>query len=148
MDHKPPIIDKTLVSRLVAAQFPQWKDLSIQPVILSGWDNRTFHLGEKMLVRMPSAARYADQVEKEHQWLPRLAPFLPLLIPKPLAKGLPGEGYPWTWSIYQWLEGESTASAPIADPCDFARNLAEFLIALQNIPSTGGPPPGSHSFFR
>ncbi|WP_367363654.1 hypothetical protein [Wolbachia endosymbiont (group B) of Scrobipalpa ocellatella] len=38
-----------------------------------------------MLVRMPSAAKYAMQVEKEQKWLPRLAPLLPLSIPKPLA---------------------------------------------------------------
>nr|WP_114517330.1 phage major tail tube protein [Wolbachia endosymbiont of Cylisticus convexus] len=34
---------------------------------------------------MPSAAKYAMQVEKEQKWLPRLAPLLPLSIPEPLA---------------------------------------------------------------
>ena len=29
----------------------------------------------------------------------------PLAIPIPLAKGEPGEGYPWDWSIYRWLPG-------------------------------------------
>uniref|UniRef100_UPI0033412BB1 phosphotransferase n=1 Tax=Wolbachia endosymbiont (group B) of Pilophorus perplexus TaxID=3066160 RepID=UPI0033412BB1 len=48
-----------------------------------------------MLVRMPSAAKYAMQVEKEQKWLPRLAPLLPLSIPKPLAMGESCEGYPW-----------------------------------------------------
>ncbi len=43
-----------------------------------------------MLVRMPTAAKYALQVEKEHTWLPKLAPFLPL--PIPLAMGAPAEG--------------------------------------------------------
>lgn len=62
--------DESLVSRLVAAQFPQWKNLSIQSVANQGWDNRTFRLGEKMLVRLPSAEKYAQQVEKEHHWLP------------------------------------------------------------------------------
>ncbi|RDD35001.1 phage major tail tube protein [Wolbachia endosymbiont of Cylisticus convexus] len=38
-----------------------------------------------VLVRMPSAAKYAMQVEKEQKWLPRLAPLLPLSIPEPLA---------------------------------------------------------------
>lgn len=80
-------IDETLVRRLVDTQFPKWKALPIRPVALSGWDNRTFHLGEEMLVRMPSAAEYEAQVEKEHRWLPKLAPFLPLPIPVPLAMG-------------------------------------------------------------
>lgn len=70
-------IDSVLVKNLIAEQFPQWKDLPIRPVSHSGWDNRTFHLGENMLVRLPSAACYEGQVEKEHLWLPKLAPHLP-----------------------------------------------------------------------
>ena len=72
------VIDDTLVRRLVAGQFPCWAELPIRPVAQSGWDNRTFHLGEHMIVRLPSASEYAAQVEKEHWWLPRLAPLLPL----------------------------------------------------------------------
>lgn len=141
-------LDVALVRRLIATQFPEWKDLPIRPVASSGWDNRTFHLGEHMVVRMPSAAEYAAQVEKEHRWLPKLAPLLPLPIPVPLAIGEPGEGYPWKWSIYRWLEGNPAASAPIADLCDFAKSLAQFLLALQRIDPTGGPLPGPHSFYR
>jgi aminoglycoside phosphotransferase (APT) family kinase protein len=142
------VIDVPLVRRLVDHQFPQWKRLSILPVAVSGWDNRTFHLGENMLVRLPSAAEYALQVEKEHKWLPKLAPSLPVAIPIPLAMGEPGEGYPWKWSIYRWLEGEPAASAPIADLSNFAVSLAQFLRALQNIDASGGPAPGLHSFYR
>jgi aminoglycoside phosphotransferase (APT) family kinase protein len=83
------IIDTALAKRLVATQFPKWKDLPVHPVATDGWDNRTFHLGDAMLVRIPSGADYAMQVEKEHQWLPKLAPFLPLQIPDPLAIGEP-----------------------------------------------------------
>lgn len=88
------MIDDTLVRCLVAAQFPEWKDLPVRHVARSGWDNRTFHLGEHMLVRMPSSVDYAMRVEKEQKWLPKLAPLLPLPIPVPLAIGEPGHGYP------------------------------------------------------
>jgi len=142
------MIDTALVCRLVAAQFPVWEDLPVRPVASSGWDNRTFHLGEHMLVRLPSAAEYAAQVEKEQRWLPRLAPLLPLPIPEPLAIGEPAEGYPWKWSIYRWLEGDSAAAAPLADLSEFAASLAQFLSALQRIDTTGGPLPGPHSFYR
>src|SRR5829696_2046620 len=87
-------IDLSLVRRLVAAQFPQWADLPIKPVQFGGWDNRTFHLGKEMSVRLPSAQGYAAQVEKEHRWLPRLAPLLPLPVPVPVAMGVPANGYP------------------------------------------------------
>ena len=141
-------IDASLVSRLVAAQFPRWADLPIWPVEHDGWDNRTFHLGDQMTVRLPSAAAYIQQVEKEHRWLPRLAPLLPLQIPVPLAKGRPGDGYPWPWSVYRWLDGETATIERIADLRQFATTLARFLVALQRIDATGGPPPGPHNFYR
>lgn len=146
--NNPLIIDKTLVSRLIASQFPQYTSLPISPVAVSGWDNRTFHLGEQMLVRMPSDAEYELQVEKEQMWLPRLAPFLPVPIPTPLGMGMPGEGYPWKWSIYGWLEGKTITSAKLSNLNDIAKDLAKFLTAFQRVDSTGGPQPGLHSFYR
>ncbi|NRP70663.1 hypothetical protein ILFOPFJJ_01544 [Ensifer psoraleae] len=141
-------IDASLVGRLIAAQFPEWADLPIRPVEFDGWDNRTFHLGRHMTVRLPSAAPYALQVEKEQRWLPILAPRLPLPIPVPLAVGRAGEGYPWPWSVYEWREGEIATHAPVADLSAFAATLARFLVALEEIDATDGPAPGQHNFFR
>lgn len=146
--NKKSTFDTSLVSRLIKSQFPQWKDLPIYPVASSGWDNKTFHLGSHMLIRMPTTEYYQLQVEKEQLWLPKLAPFLPLQIPIPLAMGQPNEEYPWKWSIYKWLEGESVVPAKIADLCEFAKSLAHFLFALQKIDSTHGPLAGPHSFYR
>lgn len=148
MNSQHVIINTFLVRRLIASQFPMWKGLSIDPIATNGWDNRTFHLGKDKLVRLPSAAEYELQVEKEHQWLPKLAPRLPLLIPEPIAMGHPEYGYPWKWSIYRWLEGETAASTDIADLTELAIDLANFLTALYKIDATGGPPPGLHSFYR
>ena len=148
MKEEHVVIDAFLVRRLIASQFPRWKELSIDPVAMSGWDNRTFHLGEDMSIRLPSAADYELQVEKEQQWLPKLAPALPFPIPIPLAIGKPEYGYPWKWSIYRWLEGDAASSARIDNLSDFATSLAQFLIALQRIDSTGGPLAGPHSFYR
>lgn len=141
-------INISLVHQLITAQFPQWADLPIKPVASSGWDNRTFHLGQHMLVRMPSSSAYEAQVEKEQQWLPKLAPLLPLPIPVPLAMGKPTKGYPLHWSVYQWLNGEQATIERIANLHSFAISLAKFLTAFQSIDSTGGPPPGRHSFYR
>lgn len=141
------MIDSSLAHKLIASQFPQWKDLSIQP-LSEGHDNRTFRLGKELLIRMPSAKEYAAQVEKEQLWLPKLAPFLPLPIPTPMGLGKPEFGYPWNWSIYSWLEGETATTAPLPDLNRFASGLADFLRALQRIDSFGGPLPGPHSFYR
>jgi aminoglycoside phosphotransferase (APT) family kinase protein len=143
-----PEITESLVHQLVAAQFPQWADLPVTRVVPGGWDNRTFRLGEDMLVRLPSAEGYVPQIEKEHRWLPRLAPQLPLPIPVPLGMGTPAFGYPFPWSIYRWIAGERAMDAPITDLARFATDVAAFLVALQWIDASEGPAAGWHSFFR
>lgn len=130
------------------SQFPKWANLPINQVEFSGWDNRTFRLGNNMSVRLPSEEWYAAQVEKEQYWLPKLAPFLPFQIPIPLALGNPDKNYPRQWSIYQWLEGENATTENISNLLEFAVSLAQFLVALQQIDSSGGPLPGEHNFFR
>ncbi|MCU0521118.1 MAG: aminoglycoside phosphotransferase family protein [Anaerolineae bacterium] len=141
-------INAELVRRLIAAQFPHWAHLPIRPVDLDGWDNRTFRLGDDMSVRLPSAARYVAQVEKEQRWLPKLAPLLPLPIPVPLEQGVPAAGYPWSWSIYRWLGGEPATVGRVRDLSELATTLGRFLFALQGIDPTGGPAAGPHSFYR
>ena len=140
-------IDEGLVRRLLAAQFPAWGDLPVTK-LAAGHDNRSFRLGETMLVRLPSAGHYAPQAQKEQRWLPYLAAQLPLPIPAPLAIGAPGEGYPWSWQVLRWIEGDTAAAAPVADLTQFALDLADFLAALQRIDATGGPVAGPHSFWR
>jgi len=141
-------IDVSLVRELVASQFPDWANLPIERVEPNGWDNRTFRLGSEMSVRLPSHQRYAAQVEKEQEWLPRLGPLLPLAVPTPLARGVAGHGYPWHWSIYGWLDGDTASVGRIDDLDAFASELAGFLRALHQIDPTGGPAPGLHNFFR
>ncbi|WP_426243957.1 aminoglycoside phosphotransferase family protein [Nocardioides sp. LHG3406-4] len=101
-----------------------------------------------MSARLPSASAYALAVDKEHRWLPVLAPQLPLPVPTPLGKGEPGAGYPHPWSVYTWLEGRTASAEEIADPVRFAVALAGFLSALQGIDPTGGPTPGLHNWYR
>ena len=73
---------------------------------------------------------------------------LPLPIPVPLAIGVPALGYPWPWSVYRWIDGDVASRERISDPRQFATGLGRFLIALQGIDATDGPPAGVHNFFR
>jgi aminoglycoside phosphotransferase (APT) family kinase protein len=141
-------ITADLVSRLIADQFPQWAGLPIQPVEADGVDNTTFRLGQAMSVRLPSADAYVEQVDKEQRWLPVLARQLPLPIPEPLAKGVPGHGFPRPWSVYRWIDGDPATAEGITDMAKFAADLADFLVALYQIDAAGGPGPGTHNFFR
>ena len=100
---------------------------------------------------MPSAAEYAETVDKERRWLPALAALaarLPLPAPEALAHGVPGAGYPFDWSVYQWLEGQTLSVAPPTDVIEFAGDLADFLVALRAVDTAEGPQPGLHNWFR
>ncbi|MGH3878426.1 MAG: aminoglycoside phosphotransferase family protein [Actinophytocola sp.] len=141
-------IDAGLVRRLVAAQFPRWRDLPVTPVAVDGWDNRTYRLGEDKSVRLPTAAGYVPAVAKENRWLPRLALSLPVDVPRVLGEGVPGEGYPYPWSVRGWLPGKVADHAHIDDLPRFAVDVAEFLLALQRCDATGGPVAGLHSWYR
>ena len=57
--------DASLVSRLLAAQFPHWADLRIEPVRSSGTDNAIYRLGDDMAVRLPRIDWATEQVDKE-----------------------------------------------------------------------------------
>ena len=145
-----PIINETLVQQLVTNQFPQWKDLPIQPVEPQGWDNRTFRLGDHMLVRLPSGEEYVRQVKKEQEWLPLIAPHLPLPIPEPIAMGKPSKDFPWNWSVYRWLEGNSANLIELDDVCleTIALQLAHFLSEFHKYDAAGAPTPGLHNWWR
>ena len=141
-------IDAALARRLIEKQFPRWAGLPIHAVEPGGWDNRSFRLGSDMVVRLPSSGAYAAQVEKEQRWLPCLAPHLPLAIPAPLACGGPGEGYPWRWSVYSWIDGDTLDRRTLSDPLALVRALAAFLRALHRIDPADGPTPGPHNCHR
>jgi aminoglycoside phosphotransferase (APT) family kinase protein len=142
------VIDVELVRALVHEQFPEWSTLPIRAVLPGGNDHRTFRLGDDLSVRLPSAPGYVPQVAKEQEWLPRLAPGLPLPIPAVRGVGVPTEAFPRPWSVYDWIAGDPLPSASVDDPVRFAIDLALFFVALRGADTTGAPPPGPHSAWR
>src|SRR5207244_4084707 len=89
--------------------------------------------------RLPRIGWATKQAAKEAEWLPRLAPHLPLAVPVQLAMGHPAEGYPFEWSVYEWLPGEN-ANGTIVDLAQAADDLAAFVNALRRIDTTGAYP--------
>jgi aminoglycoside phosphotransferase (APT) family kinase protein len=126
-------IDAELARALLRAQHP---DLAHLPVtaLESGWDNAMYGVGDALALRLPRRELGAKLVAHEQRWLPHLAPLLPLRTPVPVRTGVAGCGYPWSWSIVEWLPGEpADLSPPRADQADA---LAQFLRALH----TPAPP--------
>lgn len=139
-----------LARKLIAKQFPSYAHLPITSVKKQGHDNRTYRLGDKMLIRMPTNADYALKVSKEQELLPKLAPYLSVNIPVPIKMGIPSKDYPYPFSIYKWLEGESINLLKLNDKemQQLAFDLAKFLKELQSINNISGSIPGQHNWWR
>jgi len=133
-------ISETLVKDLLSSQFPHWAQLPLKRVKSDGTDNAIFRLGADMSVRLPRVAWAADDASKEQKWLPILSSALLLAIPVPLGKGIPEANYPWHWSVCPWFTGENAGLVHIDSSHEAATALANFLIALWRIDSSGGPP--------
>ena len=142
------LITAEMVKALIKEQFPQWQDLEVYPVAKSGHDNRTFHLGDSMAVRLPSGEGYAGQVVKEMQWLPYLQKNLDYPISAPVALGKPTPYYPLHWSVNRWIAGNTLLECPRVDKTRFAMALAEALKKLQAVNCRQGPKAGAHNGYR
>lgn len=131
--------DVHLVRELLSGQFPHWAGLPIRPVPSWGADNAVYRLGDDLSVRLPRVRSAADAVDREHEWVPRLAPQLDVAISVPVARGRPAAGYPWPWSVHSWLPGVNPSVDALTDPEGLARDLAAFIAALWRLDPTGAP---------
>ncbi len=95
-------IDKALVRALLHEQHPDLAGLGLREVA-GGWDNRMWRLGEELAVRLPRTPRAPSLLRTEQQWLPYLAPGLPLPVPNPVRVGEPSARFPQTWTVARWV---------------------------------------------
>ena len=129
-------IDLEMIRSLIMSQLPDLKDLPTQ-LAGEGWDNMMIRIGDAHALRMPRHAHGEQLLKNEQDWLPQLAPILPLPVPEPVFIGTPGFGYPFTWSLVRWLPGDVAALSPPM-PSE-AGTLAAFLRALHVAAPQGAP---------
>ncbi|WP_408022569.1 aminoglycoside phosphotransferase family protein [Streptacidiphilus albus] len=132
-------IDDGLVRRLIADQFPRWAGLAVERWPSGGTVNAMYRLGDDLVVRLPLVRGGGEDVSREREWLPRLAPLLPTRIPEVLGAGQPGRGYPWPWSVYRWLPGGHPAEGAPGTSVPLAEDLAAFVAAMRGIALPAGP---------
>ncbi len=133
-------IDSSLVEFLIETQFPEYRGLQVERVDSAGTDHAMYRLGSELVVRLPLVARAERQVHLEQDWLPVLAAKVPLPIPVPVGRGVPGDGFDMHWSLYRWLDGANAFDAPISDRRDAAVALGRFGAALRRVDTGNGPP--------
>ena len=138
--HKNEVcIDARLVKSLLESQFEQWSQQPLSFVPHCGTCNVIYRIGDDLCVRLPRQPRDALCLEKELEWLPVLSSHLSLEVPRPIARGVPGSGYPFVWAVYKWLEGESFDAQEFGSRTSTAETLAKFVTELQMIDTTHAP---------
>ncbi|OIV36626.1 phosphotransferase [Mangrovactinospora gilvigrisea] len=133
-------IDTPLVRGLVAAQFPRWAGLPLEPVDSTGLCNAIYRLGAELSVRLQFEPSTADIVRRERAKLEALAPLLPVAVPAVEAIGAPTDAYPGEWSVHRWLTGAHPVPGALADPRRLAADLAAFVDAFRRIDLPDRPP--------
>jgi aminoglycoside phosphotransferase (APT) family kinase protein len=131
-------LDEASVRCLIGGQFPDWAGLPLRRIEPSGTVNAVFRLGDQLSVRLPRLDGPTASGGKEFEWLPTLAPLLPMDVPVPIAQGRPSENYPWFWEIHTWVEGDTVRVDEI-DKIEAARDLAAFIKAMQQLDLAGAP---------
>lgn len=140
-------IDETMVQSLLESQCPQWVGLPLSPAG-AATDNIMYRLGDELLVRLPRTAERAYPLQKEQQWLPRLAPLLALPIPVPVYSGTPSGPYPFAWSVYRWIDGDMAGPDSVQDWATLGVDLALFVRELQSIDLMGATRSGDLRSYR
>ncbi len=132
-------IDIALVRRLLREQFPEFAEKPLSIVRSTGTVNAMYRLGEDLCVRLPRLERWADGIDNEWAWLPKLAPHISLDTPKPIALGKPAQGYPCAWAVYEWIEGDPYQEDLIDDERQAAADLVNFVLELRSADQQGAP---------
>ena len=133
------VVSEALVLRLLRTQAPHLADQPLTRIEAWGTDHAIFRLGASLSVRLPKIHWAAGQGEREAEWLPRLAPSLPVATPVPVFVGSPDDAYPYRWYVSPWIDGVNPSLTD--DRVALARDLASFVLALERVPALGAPGP-------
>ena len=100
--------------------------------LAEGWDNSVWVVDERYAFRFPRRAVAIPGLERELALLPKLAPLVPLPIPRPVLVGEPTEFYPWPFFGAELIPGVEAGVAELDDEARLAiaLELAAFLRAL------------------
>lgn len=118
-----------LARRLIAAQMPDLAGLPLRRAGAGGTDHAIFRLGRALAARFPRTEGAAGQAANVARWLPHLAPLLPVAVPTVRRIGVPGEDYPFAWSVEDWLPGRDALDSPAGPGA--AQDLARLVETLR-----------------
>ena len=122
-------VDERLARELVAQLGLEGASLR---KLAEGWDNSVWVVDERYAFRFPRRAVAIPGLERELALLLKLAPLVPLPIPRPVLVGEPTEFYPWPFFGAELIPGVEAGVAELDDDArlEVALELAGFLRSL------------------
>ena len=93
-----------IAQKLIAEQFPQLSNLTVEKIGV-GYDNMVYKVGEQYVFRFPRRDSAIQPQRMEGKILNRLAPLLPIAIPKPVLYGVESTRYPVPFLGYTYIQG-------------------------------------------
>jgi aminoglycoside phosphotransferase (APT) family kinase protein len=134
-------IPDEVVRALVDAQFPQWRELPVRRLATAGTVNAIFRVGDGLAARLPlrdgDPGEVAASLRQEASAAAALAEHSPFPVPRPVAIGAPGPGYPLPWSVQTWLPGITATDADPGGSAAFAEDLATLITAMRQAGTQG-----------
>ncbi len=124
-------VSEALAASLIQQQYPQYGEMPLVRLAASGSSNVQFRLGDDLLVRFPRQPGGGAAIAKEQRWSPMLQSHLQVAMPEIVGLGTASSGYPETWSIVRWIEGEHPPV--MGASISFAHELADELLRLREI---------------
>ena len=142
-------VDAGVVQRLLHEQRPEFAELAITRVASTGTVNALFRLGDGLVARLPLAATWSDDIEREWEWLPWLSSHIAAVrLPEPVCKGRPNAQYPFAWSVYRWIEGAPYDDTLVDNEVAAAHTLARFVLELRSLDVDEHAPTGGREPLR
>lgn len=122
-----------LAEQLIGGQFPELLPLKVE-FYGQGWDNVAVLVNEEWVFRFPQRELARLTMEGELACLSELPESLPLAVPRPLFVGWATSTYPYVFSGYRMLLGQTSclAGMTLQQRKSCAPVLATFLRALHD----------------
>jgi len=137
------VIDDEAVRRMIADQFPQWRDEPVRRLATDGTVSAIFRIGDALAARFPlrdaEPRDVSALIAEEAAAMRELAACCPFPTPLPVAEGAPGTGYPLPWSVQTWLPGEVATPSGLAHSESFTHDLVHLLHSLRAADTRGRP---------
>ncbi|TCP20336.1 aminoglycoside phosphotransferase (APT) family kinase protein [Scopulibacillus darangshiensis] len=127
------VVSERAAAGLIAAQFPALPPLSIVEYG-KGFDNTVYLVNNDYIFRFPRRQIAVELLKTESSLLPKLVNFLPLSIPEPVFLGKPSDDYPWPFTGYKVVRGDTPGKLTRAQHMGAAEPIAHFLRKLHSFP--------------